>query len=118
MFFYNLIVVAAKAITSIDCKCDNRADLPYACSRLGGGGGDKGVSTCHTPHAHIHTHREVFKENFEKICYKCIHLCSFLYFKFSCKASESLKLLISPLSGKNDATVQVTDTLNTIFYKV
>ena len=34
--------------------------------------------------------------------------------------SKSLKLLISPLSGKNDATVlyQVTDALSTIFCKV
>ena len=41
-------------------------------------------------------------------------MCSFFYFKFRCKASESPKLLISRLSGKNDARVQLTNTLNTI----
>ena len=37
----------------------------------------------------------------------------YFYFKFSFKTSESLKLLVYPLSGGNDATVlyQATDTL-------
>ena len=33
-------------------------------------------------------------ENYEKICYICILLCSFVCFKFSFKASESIQLQI------------------------
>ena len=89
-------------------------DIPVA------SGGRGGFNLPQATRTHTHTHTQVFKKNFEKIYYKCIPLCSFSnilsfyykffkYFKYRFKAPDSLKLLISPLSEKNDATVQVTD---------
>ena len=112
-FFCNLKVVAATAITFINRirVRDASATTELIYHMLAARGGIRGFQPSPS-HTHTHAHTQVFKENLEKICYKCIPVCSF--FPCRCKASESPKLLISRLSGKNDARVQVTNTLNTI----
>ena len=109
MFFYNLKVAAATAATSINRirVRDESATTELIYHMLAAPGGVRVFqptpSHTHTythththTHTHTRTHAQVFKENFEKICYKSIPLCGFFYFKFRCKASESLKLLIPP----------------------
>ena len=44
-------------------------------------------------HSYTHTHFQIH-ENFEKIYYQYIALCSFVYLKLSFKASKSFEFLI------------------------
>ena len=101
MFFYNLKVVAATATTSINLirVRDASATTELIYLMLAARGGIKWFQPFPS-HTNTHTHTQVFKENFEKLFYKCIPLRSIFYFKFRCKASENLKLLISLLSRK------------------